>query len=111
MANTTFVSFRQFCAENGSTGLNTLKEPLYKKTHADGTTENVPGIQLTGKNTVLLALSKALAGKSTKELAGQAANLQVAVQKFNDATGSERTGYILCSNAREVNNDFCALSF
>jgi len=102
MSTTTFVTFRQFATENGTTGLQDLAKPLYSKTHKEtGEVESVRGIKAVGSNTCYLAVSKSLAGKSINELAKSASTLQVCQQNYVDANGTQRTGYLLCTDARE----------
>ena len=109
----TFISLAQFATEKKVRAFDDLKDStLYVKKHSNGETESVKGIKCIAAEPVCLALSKSLSDKSAKELATIANKLSVAVEKYLDKDGHERTSYLLCTAAeREGLGNSYALEF
>ena len=117
-----FLTLSQHISENNLKvkKIETLKDKLFTKTLEDGKQVDVQGVHFldaNGNEVEVMALAKALQGKTATELAQMARNLSVAKQTydhFDEVSGekTERTMLILCpSNVREGSGDAADLLF
>lgn len=112
---TTFVTFRQFCAEHkNATGFKNLTKRLYKKTLSNGSVEDVPGVALVDnadKDICMFALSRELYGKNASDLAGMANELHVAKQEYIAKDDSTKTALILCTGGASSTGETAVFKF
>lgn len=99
-------SFKDFFAQHEGVSMERTSNPLYTKTHEDGSKEEVFGAKMYTKSgsTIMMVLSRNSAKSDFGSLMSRANSLTVREQSYTNADGDSYTNYLLCSGVEGDGN-------